>query len=93
MRFVWDENKNRANRAKHHIAFETAVRVFEDPSLLMRPESVRDGEERWQSLGYVRNALLAVTHTYRKHGGEDVCRIISARTATSHERRLYEEDP
>ncbi len=28
--FTWDEQKNRANRQKHGISFETAMRVFDD---------------------------------------------------------------
>ena len=32
-RLEWDENKNRANRAKHAIAFETAALVFEVQTL------------------------------------------------------------
>lgn len=29
-RFEWDEEKNRANKRKHGISFETAAYVFED---------------------------------------------------------------
>jgi uncharacterized DUF497 family protein len=29
MVFAWDENKNRINRRKHGVSFETAARVFE----------------------------------------------------------------
>ena len=93
MRFIWDENKNRTNRAKHGISFDRATMVFEDPALLTRPDSTRTEEERWQSLGYAGQTLLAVTHTYRLHEGEDICRIISARKATALERTLYEEEP
>ena len=31
MEFEWDENKNRANIAKHGIGFEQAKAVFDDP--------------------------------------------------------------
>ena len=93
MRFIWDENKNRTNRAKHRISFEKAARAFDDPGLLTRPDSTHTDEERWQSLGYVGATLLAITHTYRVHEGEEICRIISARKATMPERKLYEEEP
>ena len=33
-----------------------------------------------------------VAHTYRIREGQESTRIISARRATSHERRLYEEE-
>ncbi len=93
MRFVWDENKNRINRAKHGISFESAMFAFDDPAMLSRPDRFRGSEERLQCLGYSGNTLLAVAYTFRHHHGEEVCRIISARRATKHERNLYEEDP
>ena len=31
LRFEWDEQKNRANRAKHKVWFEEAQTVFDDP--------------------------------------------------------------
>jgi uncharacterized DUF497 family protein len=36
MRFEWDEEKNRRNRAKHGVGFETAALVFEYPFALTR---------------------------------------------------------
>lgn len=46
MRFIWDENKNRRNRAKHKISFETASLVFDDPHAISIIERVENGEER-----------------------------------------------
>jgi uncharacterized protein len=43
MRFEWDENKNRANRAKHGISFETAILAFSDPSVLTESGGVLEG--------------------------------------------------
>jgi uncharacterized DUF497 family protein len=34
MVFVWDEKKNRINRRKHGISFETAAQIFEDPNVV-----------------------------------------------------------
>ncbi len=31
MRFEWDVNKDRANRQKHGVGFDTAEQVFSDP--------------------------------------------------------------
>jgi hypothetical protein len=31
MRFEWDEDKASANVRKHGVAFEQAIKVFEDP--------------------------------------------------------------
>ena len=55
-------------------------------------ERVVDGEERWLAVGKVLELhVLVVVHTYRNREDQEVVRIISARRATSHERRLYEE--
>ena len=31
MQFEWDDEKNRINKKKHGISFETAAKVFTDP--------------------------------------------------------------
>ena len=98
MRFEWDENKNRANKRKHGVDFETALRVFADPFALSGQDRIEDGEERWQTLGFVEgHILLLVAHTFREETvGEnavvEVVRIISARKADRNERRRYEEE-
>ena len=93
MRFIWDEDKNCRNRAKHKISFETASLVFDDPRAISIVERVEDGEERWQTLGLAAGiVVLLVAHTYFEEGGEEVIRIISARKATPRERRVYEEN-
>jgi uncharacterized DUF497 family protein len=51
---------------------------------------VVEGEVRWHAIGYVDSVLLVV-HTYREEGPDAIIRIISARKATSAERKLYEE--
>jgi uncharacterized DUF497 family protein len=38
MRAVWDEAKNRSNRKKHGISFDTAALVFFDPLHLSRKD-------------------------------------------------------
>jgi|SRR5579863_9574130 uncharacterized DUF497 family protein len=92
MRFVWDGNKNRQNLAKHKLSFETAALVFEDPHAISRFDRIIDGEERWQSLGVAAGVVvLLVAHVDYEERGEEVIRIISARKATPHERKIYEE--
>ena len=49
--FVWDQNKNRTNRRKHGVSFESAVRIFDDPRVVSYPDRVVDSEERWHSIG------------------------------------------
>jgi uncharacterized protein len=49
--------------------------------------------DRWHTIGLVGPALLLVIHTWPEESGEagPIGRIISARKATAHERRVYEE--
>lgn len=92
MIITWDPEKNARNRAKHGLDFESACLVFDDPLHLSRLERIEGGEERWQTVGMAGGlVLLLVAHTYHDEGGEEHIRIISARKATSHERRAYEE--
>jgi uncharacterized protein len=93
VRFEWDEDKSESNQAKHGISFETAALVFEDPNRLLFIERIEDGEERVHAIGSVRGSylFLTVVHTYTEEDGEAAVRIISARRATRHERKLYAE--
>jgi uncharacterized DUF497 family protein len=91
MRFVWNEQKSRRNRAKHKISFETAELVFADPFALSILDRVVGGEERWQTLGLIAGAVVVlVAHTVEEAEGEEVIRIISVRKATPQERKIYE---
>jgi uncharacterized DUF497 family protein len=90
MRFEWDEAKNRQNLAKHGINFETAALVFEDPYVLNDPDRVVDDEERWQTIGTIGVLIVLVAHLWWDEDGEEVIRLISARKASSAERKSYE---
>ena len=94
MFFEWDEDKNAENRRKHGVDFEVAAQVFADPLQVATQDRDVDGEERWQTIGMVKNlvVLLLVCHTYEDEQGDEVLRIISARRADSHEWRRYEEN-
>jgi len=90
IRFEWDEAKNRSNKKKHGIDFETARLIFDDPHCISFVERVSDGEERWHAIGSIENIIvIVVVHTYREEVSDEVIRIISARRATRHERKLY----
>jgi uncharacterized DUF497 family protein len=90
MLFEWDENKNRINKTKHGVDFETAALVFDDPICASRIERTVDDEERWQTIGVAEEKALPllVAHTYRD-GQDTIIRIISARRADNHERERY----
>lgn len=88
---VGDPRKAAANLAKHRVSFEEAATVFGDPlGRIAADPRHSHGEQRFVLLGLSRERhLLAVMYVDR---GEAV-RIISARRATGHERRTYEETP
>jgi uncharacterized DUF497 family protein len=93
LRWTWDADKAAANCAKHGLSFETAVHVFDDPLHASKPDLHADGD-RWHTIGLVGPVLLLVIHTWPEtefQGDEPVGRIISARKATAHERKAYEE--
>jgi uncharacterized DUF497 family protein len=93
LRWTWDPGKAAANRTKHRLSFETAVRVFDDPFHASKLDPHPDGD-RWHTIGLVGQVLLLVIHTWpepESEGAEPVGRIISARKATAHERKAYEE--
>jgi uncharacterized DUF497 family protein len=91
--FDWDPVKNRENLRKHGIRFETAKLVFEDPWILSRKDLAHgDDEERYNALGEVSpGALVFVVFTVWEPDEAETIRLISARAASSLERRSYEE--
>ena len=90
LRFEGDQAKNEANKRKHGIDFETARLVFDDPLCVTFVERVSGAEQRWHTIGSIGNTiLLVVVHTYREEDSDEVIRVISARVATRHERKLY----
>ena len=90
--FTWDDAKNRLNQRKHGVSFETASLVFDDPHALMLQDRIEDGEERWQAIGRISDAVvLVVAHAVEAGSEGEVIRIISARKAARHERKRYED--
>ena len=88
MEFTWDERKNRVNKRKHGISFETAIAVFDDPFHVSRQDREEEGEARWQTIAMVRGVhILLVAHTVEED--DNLIRILSARKATPQERRIY----
>lgn len=91
MDWTWDENKNASNHKKHGVWFEEAQTVWADPGSVefFDPES-SEVEDRFIRVGYsTKQRLLLVVFCERAEG--EVIRIISARKATSKEKRDYEE--
>ena len=93
MKWIWDTEKNKSNRQKHGLSFETAKFALSDPLAVTRLDSY-SSEERWQTVGLVGQLIVLVVHTWPRvtsNDGEGTGRIISARKATIYERRAYEE--
>lgn len=90
MLFDWHERKATANEKKHGISFKEASTVFTDPLSLTIPDPLHsEQEERFIIIGRSsQDRLLVVVHA---DDGERL-RIISARLATAHERKWYEEN-
>jgi uncharacterized DUF497 family protein len=85
--FTWDPRKAASNRKKHGVSFEEAATVFGDPLALAIEDAV--DPERTLLLGTSeRLRVLLVVHVEL---ADETIRVISARRATSHERRRYEE--
>jgi uncharacterized DUF497 family protein len=89
--FEWDEAKARINQQKHRVSFEEAVTVFGNPLAAIFPDPDHSHDEiREIIVGHSnRHRVLIVSFTER---GSAV-RIISARVATTRERRDYEDNP
>jgi uncharacterized DUF497 family protein len=91
VRFEWDEKKDLSNQSKHHLSFDNAREVFDDPLHISKFDQIIEGEQRWNTIGVIGGlAVVIVAHTYWDNDGEEVVRIISARRASRRERREYE---
>jgi uncharacterized protein len=87
--FKWDSNKAATNLRKHKVDFHEAATVLKDVLSMTFPDDDHSNyEQRYVTIGISdRKRILVVAHTEK--GGN--VRIISARMATPHERRFYEE--
>jgi uncharacterized DUF497 family protein len=84
--FEWDEAKNRANRAKHGIPFESVRSCFSGPLLVSADTRFEYGEARWLAIALLDVVPIVIAYTERKGR----IRIISARKANRHERKIFE---
>lgn len=91
MTFTWDPKKAEGNRKKHGIDFREAATAFEDMSSVAFQDADHSvGERRFLIIGLsALGRVLVISYT---EVAADTIRIISARTATRHERAFYEKD-
>lgn len=87
LEFEWDEQKARANLAKHGVHFADASAVFRDPFAIdSEDRSMSYDEIRRNVTGIAGGMVLTVVYTERNA----TIRVISARKATRAERLAYE---
>ena len=88
MRFEWDATKDWVNQRQHGIGFTEARKLFESGSdyLEIYDAAHSEDEERFIAIGPIEDGLIVVVWTERLEG---TMRIISARWATSMEKKLY----
>ncbi len=85
MKFEWDEEKNLLNQKKHGISFEAAAYVFSDENHIEMYDFEHSIEEdRFIAIGLVDKVLFVVFTEHKEN-----IRLISARTATESERKVY----
>lgn len=85
MQYEWDEGKRAINVRKHGIDFEDCPAVLEEPCAMTTEDRGDYGEQRFLTVGWLREHLVVVAHS---RDGDGI-RIISARKASKHEQRIY----
>ena len=86
MEFEWDERKNRRNKNKHGIDFETAMKLWNDKNRIeiQTPFPI---ENRSVLIEKIDKKLWSAIFTIRSNA----IRIISVRRARKKEAKLYEQ--
>ena len=88
MLFEQDDEKERANIAKHGLDFSTAALVFGDPDRIEQYDAAHSiDEDRYITIGQIRGVAIVVLIVYTER--EEAIRIISARLATKREKEAY----
>ena len=85
MRFEYDPDKSRLNKAKHSIDFEEAQVLWADPDLVEIRARTED-EPRFIVIGRIADKHWSAVITYRS----ETIRIISARRSRAEEVKFYE---
>jgi uncharacterized protein len=85
MRFSWHEPKRQITLKKRGLDFAHAEQVFMGPTFTFEDDRADYGEQRWVSLGLLREKVVVIVHTE----SEDEIRIISMREADKDEQILF----
>ena len=89
IKFEWDTSKASSNQKKHGVTFEEAKSVFyDDFAIQFFDDDNSELEDRFLILGHSNQSrILLICHC--EHDSGNLIRIISARKATTKERKLY----
>jgi uncharacterized protein len=85
MRFTWHEPKRESTRNKRGLDFADAELVFSGPTFTFEDDREDYGEERWVTLGILRDKVVVIVHNESK----SEIRIISMREADKDEQVLF----
>jgi uncharacterized DUF497 family protein len=85
MKFEYDLDKSRSNKAKHGIDFDEVQSLWNDPEHLEIPAKNLD-EPRYLVIGQIEKKHWSVVITYRNGN----IRLISARRSREEEVKIYE---
>ena len=87
-RFEWDPDKDRENRTKHGVSFESAQYAFADPERVIAEDiSHSQDEQRYFCFGRIGDGILSVRFTRR----QNVIRIFGAGYWRKG-KRIYEQE-
>jgi len=90
IKFDWDSQKAKRNLKNHGVSFEEAKSVFyDDFARQFYDEPHSEDEERFLLLGMsAKSRILLICHC--ELDSTNIIRLISARKATTKEKKLYE---
>lgn len=92
----WDARKAEMNFEKHGVSFAEAATVLSDTLALEYFDFLHSqSEDRFYRIGQsYAGDVLTIVYTFRRslNVKKEYCRLISARTASQSEKRLYEKN-
>jgi uncharacterized DUF497 family protein len=87
VKITFDPAKREATLRERRVDFLDATQVFAGPHINARDSRLDYGEERYQTVGYLRGRMVMVVWTPRG----DARHVISMRRCNDREQRRYQE--
>ena len=85
MHFTWHESKRETALKGRHLDFADASGVFAGPTLTFEDDREDYGEQRWVTIGLLREKVVVIVHTET----DDNIHVISMREAERSEQILF----